>query len=199
MTLNENKAPLYALILCGGYSRRMQTDKFLISYHDGIPQWLYLYNMLKPLLQDVFISCRPDQHQFFGENYRIIEDMAEGKGPAMGLVSAHEKDPDAAWLVVACDLPLLTDHTLRLLIDNRNASKSATSFVSPENHLPEPLIAIWEPAGLALLKENYKNDLFCPRKTLLSTDILLLTNDNPEEQLNANTPEERQDVIRMLG
>lgn len=199
MTLNENSAPLYALVLCGGYSRRMQTDKFLISYHDGTPQWLYLYNMLKPLIQDVFISCRPDQVQFFDQGYRVIEDMAAGKGPAMGLVSAHEKHPNAAWLVVACDLPLLTDHTLRSLIDSRDASKSATAFVSPENQLPEPLIAIWEPAGLRLLRENYKQDLFCPRKTMLSTDILLLTNDAPEEQLNANTPEERQDVIRMLG
>ncbi len=199
MILNENNAPLNALILCGGYSRRMQTDKFLISYHNGMPQWLYLYNMLKPLVQDVFISCRPDQQQFFENEYRVIEDIAQGKGPAMGLISAHEKYPNAAWLVVACDLPLLTDHTLRSLISNRDINKSATAFISPENQLPEPLIAIWEPAGLELLKENYDNDLICPRKTMLSTDILLLTNDAPEEQLNANTPTERQDVIRMLG
>jgi molybdopterin-guanine dinucleotide biosynthesis protein A len=155
--------------------------------------------MLKPLVRNVFISCRPDQQEFFSKDFQVIEDIADGKGPAMGLISAHEKHPNVAWLVVACDLPLLTDHTLRSLIEKRDASKSATAFISPENQLPEPLIAIWEPAGLALLKENYDNNLICPRKTLLSTDILLLTNDAPQEQLNANTPEERQDAIRMLG
>ncbi|POY36318.1 molybdenum cofactor guanylyltransferase [Solitalea longa] len=199
MILNENKTPLNALILCGGYSRRMQMDKFVISYHQNIPQWLYLYDLVKPLVNDVYISCRTDQKQVFLGDYKLIEDAIEGSGPSIGLISAHQLLPDAAWMVIACDLPLLTDQSLRYLIEKRDQQKSATSFISPVNNLPEPLIAIWEPSGLNLLTENVADGLNCPRKTLLSTEIELLVNQMPDEQLNANTPEEMQQVIKMLN
>nr|WP_256471432.1 NTP transferase domain-containing protein [Solitalea agri] len=177
----------------------MKTDKFSISYHDNTPQWLYLFNLLRPLVENTFLSCRKDQISLFEEHYPIIIDGIDGDGPSVGLISAHLKHPDAAWLVIACDLPLLTDKTLRELISSRNIHKSATSFISPINNLPEPLIAIWEPRALHLLKENFEAGLNCPRKTLLNTTIELLTSSSPLEQMNANTPEDRDDALKILG
>lgn len=193
--ISKEYKPLYALVLCGGFSKRMQTDKFLITYHDNIPQWLYLHNLLKPLVDKVFISCRNDQVGHF-EGYPVIEDKIEGSSPSVGLLSAHKTHPEAAWLVIACDLPLLTDQSLKLLINERDSIKYATSFISPENDLPEPLIAIWEPKGLQALKENFESGLNCPRKTLINNNIKLIYNDLPHEQLNANTPEEMEQVLK---
>lgn len=191
-------APLHGLVLCGGHSTRMQQDKSNIAYH-GLPQWKYLHNLLQPLVNAVYLSCRPGQQHLFAGAQHIITDSVEGNGPAVGLLSAHAALPQAAWLVLACDLPLISLQSLALLVNGRNPGKDATSFISPVNHLPEPLIAIWEPAGLQRLKQGLAEGRQCPRKTLLLGNIQLLENPFAEEQFNANTPEEMQTAREKLG
>lgn len=184
-------APLKGLILCGGRSTRMQQDKSLIAYH-GMPQWQYLYQLLRRITPDVYLSCRVEQRPALSEDVPMIFDSVEGAGPSVGLLSAHAAFPDAAWLVLAVDLPLISEQSLNYLASKRQTSKNATSLISPVNHLPEPLIAIWEPSGLKLLQHNFTEGKNCPRKTLLQSDILQIENPFAAEQFNANTPEEMQ-------
>ncbi|MDH7460800.1 NTP transferase domain-containing protein [Chitinophagaceae bacterium 26-R-25] len=190
------KQPLYALILCGGESSRMMTDKSLLEYHN-MPQWLYLYNTLMPLVDKILISCREDQRALF-ENYDLIFDGDEGKGPAAGLLAANKTFPDVAWLLIACDLPLLTNRSLKSLVAHRNHEKIATTFIGPENHLPEPVITIWETAGIELLRKRVAQGFNSLQHVLEDNDIELLQNEFPNEQINANTPEEREKIQEMI-
>ncbi|WP_160716233.1 NTP transferase domain-containing protein [Chitinophaga solisilvae] len=195
MTTADNNAPLKGLVLCGGYSTRMQEDKSMIAYH-GVPQWQYLTRLLQSVLEEVFISCRPEQAALF-DYPRLITDNVPNGGPSAGILSAHRQQPDTAWLVLACDLPLITAQTPELLIRSRDPQQAATAFISPVNELPEPLIAIWEPAGLQALWQNVMiENKNCPRKTLLSASIKLLTHPFAAEQFNANTQEEKQEALR---
>jgi molybdopterin-guanine dinucleotide biosynthesis protein A len=57
--------------------------------------------------------------------------------------------PQAAWLVIACDMPALDAATLQLLIDGRDSHSPATALASGPRGEPEPLCAIYEPATLA--------------------------------------------------
>lgn len=196
---NSDNITLKGLVLCGGYSTRMQEDKSTIVYH-GIPQWKYLVNLLNTFIPEVYISCRQDQLLQFDDHSLLIPDSVTAKGPAAGILSAYHKYPVTAWLVIACDLPEISGQTLNYLISNRNIHKAATTFISPVNHLAEPLITIWEPAALKSLSNNVAAGITCPRKTLLNCDINLLENPFPEEQFNANTPEEKtmiNDLIRQ--
>lgn len=197
MTIPGNNAPLKGLVLCGGFSTRMQEDKSNISYH-GMPQWQYLVTLLQSLLPEVYISCRKEQQADFDGYPHLVPDSVPFGGPSAGLLSAHALQPGTAWLVIACDLPLLSKQSLELLIASRDARKAATTFVSPVNNLPEPLISIWEPTGLNALKENVMAGKNCPRKTMLNTDIALLNNPYATEQFNANTPEEKAEALKDL-
>ncbi|MBV7531678.1 NTP transferase domain-containing protein [Chitinophaga sp. sic0106] len=197
-----DNAPLKGLLLCGGYSSRMQEDKSSIVYH-GMPQWEYLVSLLSKVVEEVYISCRPDQLNTgasFSSYPRLVPDSVEGGGPAAGLISAHILEPETAWLVLACDLPLISLQSLQFLVGERDVTRTATSFISPFNNLPEPLIAIWEPAGLATLRTNVlSGGPKCPRKSMLSAgEVKVLENPWPEEQFNANTPEEKADVISRM-
>ena len=51
-------APLYGLILAGGDSTRMGTDKSKISYHKGLTQKEHLLRALSPFCKKVIISQR---------------------------------------------------------------------------------------------------------------------------------------------
>ncbi|MFK5108517.1 molybdenum cofactor guanylyltransferase, partial [Klebsiella pneumoniae] len=51
---------IYALVLAGGRSTRMQRDKAAISYH-GRTQLEWAVSLLQPFAERVFVSVRPDQ------------------------------------------------------------------------------------------------------------------------------------------
>ncbi|MBV8742152.1 MAG: NTP transferase domain-containing protein, partial [Sinobacteraceae bacterium] len=54
--------PLFGLVLAGGRSARMQRDKATLAYH-GTSQLEWAVQRLKPCVERVFVSVRPDQQQ----------------------------------------------------------------------------------------------------------------------------------------
>jgi molybdopterin-guanine dinucleotide biosynthesis protein A len=147
---NNGVAPIYGLVLAGGRSKRMGQDKSLMTWH-GSEQRYYMADLLRGLCADVYLSIRADQHGEIDDTYKTIADVYDNAGPLAGILSAMSARPDVAWLVTACDLPLLDVPTLQYLIDHRDTAKMATTFYSPHDNLPEPLITIWEPAARELL------------------------------------------------
>ena len=79
--------------------------------------------------------------------YPQVVDGPLGNGPIAGIIAAQAQFPDAAWLVVACDLPQLDDTTLEDLKSRRDPRRLATAFLSDVDGMPEPLCAIYEPAS----------------------------------------------------
>jgi molybdopterin-guanine dinucleotide biosynthesis protein A len=192
--LQAVKAPLYGLVLVGGKSTRMGEDKGSLDYH-GVPQQTYTENLLQRYCQKVYVSCRADQSDGIDH---AIPDTFTGLGPFGGILSAFREEPEAAWLVLACDLPLVDNATLEKLVTNRNPSKVATAYHSPVNKFPEPLIAIWEPRAYPMLLEFLAQGYSCPRKVLINTEVELLDADDPNTLRNANTPEERAAIKEIL-
>ena len=191
-------AKLYGLVLSGGKSTRMGTDKGLIEYH-GVPQREYLYNLLSQVCEDTFISLREDQEAELPVAMKTIVDLNEFKGPYNGLLSAHKKYPDVAWLVLACDLPLMDLDALKELISQRDSVKVATAFALKENPLPEPLCAIWEPQALQQSIEYLKSgNGTCPRKYLINHDTKLVFPKFENVLLNANSEEDYKEALKKL-
>ena len=192
-----NQPELYGLVLAGGKSQRMGEDKGTINYH-GKAQREYMAEQLNEFCSQTYISCSSINGFDPPSNFELLSDKLIGLGPFGAILSAFQFDPNKAWLVVACDLPLLDRPTLTQLVQHRNPSKIATTFNSPINEFPEPLITIWEPKSyqhlLLFLNQGYS----CPRKVLINSEIELLTAKSPEALKNVNTPEERQEVRRVL-
>lgn len=182
------------LVLAGGKSERMGEDKGSLNYH-GKPQKEHTAELLAEFCEEVYLSKREDDGS---ESLPVISDKFVGLGPYGGILSAFQSDPNAAWLVVATDMPLLDEKTLQHLIDNRNPSKSATCFHNPETNFPEPLITIWEPRAYPRLLSFLSQGYSCPRKALINSDIEELELTNPMVIKNANTPEERAELMGKI-
>jgi molybdenum cofactor guanylyltransferase len=193
------KVSLYGLVLVGGKSSRMGTEKALLHYA-GKPQFQRAYELITRYCDGVFLSIHPDQAAVteFAAFPQIIDTAAGVSGPMAGILSALRTNPHAAWLVVACDLPFLDETTMAHLVQNRNRRQIATAYRSPHDGLPEPLCAIYEPHGTAHLKAMAALNIDCPREALTRAKIPLLELVNPGALDNVNTPEEyRQAQARL--
>ena len=196
--LSGAKPKLRGLVLAGGKSQRMGKDKSLLDFH-GQPQRLHMAGLLSKFCDSTYLSCRADQVEEMAGPFPTLPDTFLGLGPMGAILSAFRAGPDAAWLVVACDLPLLDHATLGFLTKNRNTSKMATSFLSPVTGFPEPLIAIWEPRAYPVLLNFLSQGYSCPRKALINSPIELLTVPDAQALRNVNTPEDLAEVRGMMG
>lgn len=200
MISKDNNIPtLNGLVLAGGKSKRMGHDKTIITWH-GKEQRYYAADLLGELCNEVYISCRPDQQSDIDSNYNTLPDIQDSIGPLAGIISAFEKDSTCAWLVIASDLPLLDKNILEYLIAHRDPNKIATTFKSPHDGLPEPLITIWEPTSKEALSTFIAEGITCPRKVLIRSEdkVKIIEPPAPEKLINTNTPEDAAKVEALL-
>jgi molybdopterin-guanine dinucleotide biosynthesis protein A len=193
----QSEPLLNGLVLAGGKSERMGFDKGAVSWF-GKQQRYHVADILKPLCKDVFISCRSDQKQQINPAYPILEDTFIGLGPYGAILSAFREQPDRAWLVVACDMPLLETETFKFLIEKRKVSAIATAYNSPDDEFPEPLITIWEPKSYPVLLSFLAQGYSCPRKVLINSNVNLLQAPNIDALTNVNTPDDLEKAKRII-
>jgi molybdopterin-guanine dinucleotide biosynthesis protein A len=193
-----NAAPLYGLILAGGASSRMQRDKAALQYQ-GRSQLDRAFELAGRHVAKVFVSVRADQlHDPVRSAKPMIVDSAAGEGPIVGIRSALAAHRHAAWLVLACDLPFLSDAVLAHLLAERDANALATAYRSASDGLPEPLCAIWEPAAAAALDAYQSGGGRCPRKFLIGHGARLLDPIDKRALDNVNTPQEYAQALNKL-
>jgi len=135
----------------------------------GITQLERILTLLRPLTEDIFLSVAHDD-----STARELR----------GLQAAFQNDPQSNWLVIACDLPLIQQADLQLLVDQHNESKDATCFLNPLDQHPEPLCALYSPSTSPKL-----NALSCARRFLASLERSDLTPSHPQALHNLNRPE----------
>ena len=166
----------------------MGRDKALLE-RDGQSQLQYAFALLQGITERQFISTRPDQ-QDDPERQRFpqITDRYDAIGPIAGILSALEAQPDADWLVLACDLPNLDKQTLDYLVENAAPEKPFTAYRSSHDGLPEPLCAIYQSGSAAIIRAFVDDGIVCPRKMLIRSDTALLDQPNPAALDNVNTP-----------
>ena len=170
-----------------------------MAYH-GRSQLESAVLLLKPRVERVFVSVRADQaNDPVRSKFEQIVDTQENIGPIAGIMAAQAKYPDAAWLVLACDLPFLDDGTLAHLIRGRNPKRVATAYRSSHDGLPEPLCAIYEPRSQEPLKAHLASGRICPRKFLINSDVELIDQPNPQALDNVNTPDEYGSAVAALN
>lgn len=191
------KTALKGLVLAGGKSSRMGVSKAEINWH-GKQQQYYLADLLSFCCEEVFISCRKDQAENIRFEYKTIPDLYENAGPFEAILTAFETYPDCAWMIMACDVPLLDGQTLQYLIRQRDETKIAVVFESPWDGLPEPLTAIWEVSSYSLLKYHHQKEQISLRRFLIKHEAKIIKAPNAGALINVNTPEDARQIRKIL-
>ena len=191
--------PLFGLVLAGGESRRMRSDKAALAYA-ARPQLAEAFDLVARHVVRAFVSVRRDQAgEALRAAYPQVVDGPDGRGPVAGIIAAQAAHPEAAWLVLACDLPHLDDATLATLVARREPGRLATAFRSRYDGLPEPLCAIYEPRSRERILAHVAGGRDCPRKFLLEHDVMVLEAVANAALDNANTPEDAAEARAAFG
>lgn len=193
-------APLYGLVVCGGQSSRMGTDKSLLQYH-ALPQRYHVYHLLEQVCERVFLSCNEHQADNIPPGYSFLTDMpvfAE-HGPVSALLTAFHHFPGAAFLVLGCDYPFLAIEQIRPLADKRNPQQQAIAFFRDEPSFPEPMLALYEPSIQPLLTAQYRQGNDSLSRLLRIAGALLLPAIPKEAYESVDTPEAYRLALQRLA
>ena len=168
----------HGLILAGGLSTRMGTDKALLRRNQQT-MLEYTESLLKSLGLDILVSG--------GD--KGIPDVITQSGPLGGIYTVIKKTPVNALLIVPVDMPLLTSSLLQQLITEGEASETAVCF--QDCYLP-----LYLPVNkrlLEYLEQVLTEGTGLPRsikRMLAAVNSVQLPVTEPELLVNTNTPEE---------
>jgi len=177
----------WGLVMAGGESRRMGTDKALLTRPDGATWLEHAAGLLGAVCEAVWVSARSDQLLPAPAGVEIIVDGYQDLGPAAGLLSAWDRFPDRPWLVLATDMPWVHSDLLRLLVRARDSQATATGFRHSDG-FAEPLCAVWEPRARPLLQRRVAGGDASLSALLKATTVKWLAVADPGSLASANTP-----------
>ena len=88
--------PVYGLVLAGGRSRRLGSDKALLV-SDGQSQLARIWGLLEQAVDRAFVSVREDQAGEPERNrFEQVVDRYTDIGPVAGILSAMDEFPEAS-------------------------------------------------------------------------------------------------------
>lgn len=184
-------SPLKAIVLAGGKSSRMGTDKAMLL-NSNLYFWEYLADMCAAIGLETHISCRKDQIFHEKSNYPIIFDSYDQIGPMGGILSAFQDCRETAWLVLACDMQGISTKNIEYLISKRDARKDA-SIIFNQADKAEPLFGIWESSSKQKLLDLYNIEDYSLQKVLEISDICKVQlEDDSLSFININSPQDYQ-------
>lgn len=153
---------MLGVILCGGQSLRMGTDKGLLKMMKST--WAQnAYEKLSQLDLSIVISVNSNQiaeyAELFNDGEIIIDNSKlQLKGPLCGVLSVHLQYPQQDLFVLACDMPLIETALLKYLFQLSNEDDQADAYLFLNEGEPEPLCAIYRSKALADIYQLYVTD-----------------------------------------
>ena len=139
---------MLGVILCGGQSSRMGSDKGLLKLEANTWAQTAIDKMTTlniPVKISVNSKQFPDYAAVFPSTDLITDDaMLPLKGPLLGVLSSHLKFPDEDLFILACDMPLMEPFLLNNLYVKYQQEPTFNAYVFTNEGEPEPLCGIYK-------------------------------------------------------
>jgi len=171
-----------AIILAGGSSGRMGTDKSMLPIN-GQPMIERICQQLRGTFSQILISAN-EAERFAFLGFEIIPDRIPGQGPLMGIASALKVSANEVNFVVACDIPYIDLTYVRRMLAKAKIVDLVIPTTSDGKY--EPLFAVYRKSALGVINEVLTlgsrkiSDVFsrCRVKYIELADAEWLTNTN---------------------
>lgn len=127
-----------AIILAGGKSSRMGTNKALLTI-DGKTVIERIVEDLKPIVNNMIIVTNSfEEYEFL--NIPMVEDEWKGIGPLAGIHAGLTASKTEKNILVACDMPFISPRLASILLDQLSDYEAVVPEISGQLH---PLFAVY--------------------------------------------------------
>lgn len=167
-------------VLCGGASRRMETDKALLEV-DGVPMARRVADALIAAGCSPVLAVGGDPVALHQIGLDVVVDVYPGEGPLGGVLTALAMGAPA--VVVACDLPGLRSTTVAALIAALGDHDAAIA----RSDRAEPLCAVWSRSAAAVLRTKFEFGERAMHRAIEDLDVAWVPV-APADLRNVNTP-----------
>jgi len=188
------KKNITAIILAGGKSERMGTDKGLLNLN-GKPFIKHICDALKPIEGvTVLIVSSNKEYDIFG--YDRIEDIIENKGPVGGLYAALNASKTKINLVLSVDVPLVSTELLEWLITSHDETFMVTQTAIDDK--TSPLIGVYDRSMRIVFGEHIAGNQLKLRSVIddVKHQTVVVPKEWNNQVQNINTQEEYQNLIK---
>lgn len=181
------KNNITGIILAGGKSSRMGTEKGLIIYKNK-PFVEHIIEAISPLVDNIIIISNNKAYESFG--FKCYEDLIKNTGPLAGIYTGLRYSKTNNNLIVSCDIPLIKTVVLQKLIDQKNDASEVIQLQSQGKNMP--LIALYKKSCEVIFMEELHQNQKKVQKALKKCNVKTVIIDGSLEQVtaNINTPED---------
>ena len=179
--------PVYGGILIGGKASRMGREKHLLTLA-GTTWVERIAAVVQPFVERLLLLGNAVVPQTLGR-LAVLPDVPAISGPLAGMLAAMRWQPEASWLFVACDLPLVSAGAIEWLLASRRPGVWATIPQLKDGQGLEPLLAHYDYRSRPLLEQGRRPiDIACCDRVATP----LIPPKLAAAWCNINTPEELQ-------
>lgn len=188
----------YALVMCGGQSIRMGSDKSMLQYYDK-PQRYHLYDMLLPFCKKVFIACNEEQSTTIEAGYNFIkDDIAFGDiGPMAALLTAFTQYPKQDILLIGCDYPFVKTDELQIF--SNHCKDVPAAFYNKQEDIYEPMLAWYPYTCFDELKKMHEAKQFSLQHFLKAGEAVKYLPTDSNYIKSVDTPESFMETYKLLN
>ncbi|PWK09630.1 molybdopterin-guanine dinucleotide biosynthesis protein A [Tumebacillus permanentifrigoris] len=162
------------------------------------PLFLYTYDRLRTVCQDVVIvtNDHAEQLRYRDLGLRTTADLYPHQGPLAGLHAGLQGlEPDAAAVLLGCDLPFLRADVLRDLLDALEENPELDAVVPCDGEHVYPVCAVYrarvrEVAEVCLARGDNAMRRFLQKLRVHNIPTERWSALTPDPFFNMNTPEE---------
>jgi len=169
------------IILAGGKSSRMGTDKGLMTLH-GKPMIQHIIDPMAKICQRILVVSGNPIYGMFG--FELIADEQPDYGPVMGILSGLRRSSTDLNLVLGCDAPFVGFDLMKQLV--LKSGKADVITASSTNGL-HPLIAVYRRRCIETFEEAVANDERPLKMVIKQLMVEKLIVENEHLVLNVNT------------
>jgi len=195
----------FGFVLVGGQSARMGRDKTRLPYR-GLPMAIHQAQKLAFVCGRVALVGKAPG-AFASSPYPFVLDGSEPHASVFGVLAALAYSPDDVNLILAADLPRISEAFLAALLDVAQHSPAAAAVIPVSADGPQPLCAVYRRSALVSLTNRVANGDLSLVSALRGTGALFLPESEtaalPDGEadrfLNVNTPEDYAAVEDETG
>lgn len=181
----ESIAKYTGVIMAGGKSKRMGTDKGLMLFK-GKLLVQYSIDLLRSFCSEIIISTENQEYAQF--ELQMVADLIPECGPMGGIYSAFKFTQAEILLTLACDMPFVTPQTIERLLENQFDYDCVVPRIGDKL---EPLCAIYSRSLFSKIESRIKTGNLSMHGLIMESNYKLVDfEDDLPDFRNLNTKEE---------